>query len=95
MTAVAQRVGYGELYSATRSNLRVWPHLSVAISGPDIDIGKLLFDVLELTALLHGFDVEQFEILNVNYPWFAIYQQKPIVGVSPQRICDPRKGDWT
>jgi len=58
MTAVAQRVGYGELYPAIGADLGVRPYLSVTISGPDIDAGKLQLGVLELGTLFHCFDVE-------------------------------------
>jgi hypothetical protein len=48
MTAITQRIGHREPYPAIRPDLRVWPYLSVTISEPNIDLGKLSLEVLEI-----------------------------------------------
>src|SRR5579862_5380602 len=93
MAPVYERVGHRELYSAIGPGLRIRPYFSIPISRPNINLGKLALKVLELGALFHGFDVEQLKILDVDDAWLPIQQQKTVVRVGSQGICDPSEGN--
>src|SRR5579863_1232731 len=95
MASIEQRICDRELNPAIRGDLRIWPNLSVAIPGPNVDLGKLPFGVLKLGAPLHGLDVKQLEVLNIDDARLPIEQQKTAVGIRSQGIGNPRKGQET
>ena len=92
VASVDQRISDYKLRSAVGCWLRLRPGLSVAISRPDIDIRKLILQILKLGARHHCFSVQQFQVLDVDDRRFSVYEQEAVVGICTQGIGDPCNG---